>query len=262
MLHLVREPTVVYDRPVSRTIVIGDVHGCLEEFQELLKLVGYNRDVDRAVQLGDLMDRGPDPVGCVRFAREQGVEALRGNHEDRHLRWRRHETTRGAKKNPVQGIHGVRAEQNLALSDEDIQWLSANPLMLDLGGGLIAVHAGLEPGFRLAQQSSAVFRVRYVDTDGEMIGFTGGSIEQPSGTVFWSTKWMGPESVVYGHAIYSLTEPRIDRFEGGACYGIDLGCVYGGRLMAMIVTSGSAEVEFASVPAKAVYYRGFHATST
>jgi hypothetical protein len=226
----------------------------LEEFQALMTLVSYRRGRDRAVQLGDLMDRGPDPVGCVRFAREQGIEALRGNHEDKHLRWRRHEKTRGAKRNPVQGIYGVRAEQNLALSDDDIQWLNANALMLDLGDNLVAVHAGLEPAFPLAQQSSAVSRVRYVDSGGEMIGFTGGTIEQPAGTVFWSTKWAGPQSVVYGHAIHSLTEPRIDRFDGGACYGLDTGCVYGGSLCAAIFTKGSKEPEFVMVSAKRTYY--------
>lgn len=239
---------------MSRTIVIGDVHGCLEEFQELARLVGYEPKVDRLVQLGDLMDRGPDPVGCVRFARESGIEVVRGNHEDKHLRWRKHEKTRGAKKNPVQGIYGVRAEQNLALSDEDIQWLTSAPLMLELGNGLVAVHAGLEPAFPLSKQSSAVSRIRFVDTAGEMVGFTAGSIEQPPGTSFWSSRWAGPESVVYGHAIYSLTEPRIDRFDGGACYGIDTGCVYGGSLCAAIFTDGCKEPEFTMVRAKQVYY--------
>lgn len=247
---------------MGRTIIIGDVHGCLEEFRALLTLVSYELGRDRAVQLGDLMDRGPDPVGCVRLAQEQRIEVLRGNHEDKHIRWRRHEQTRGAKKNPVQGIHGVRAEQNLALSDQDLQWLNGNPLMLDLGEGLVAVHGGLEPAYPVAKQSNAVARVRYVDAEGKMVGFQEGRLEQPADTVFWSSRWTGPESVVYGHAIYSLTEPRIDRFAGGACYGIDTGCVYGGQLTAMIVTPGHPRVEFAHVPAKAVYYDGFQPTST
>jgi len=247
---------------MGRTIIIGDVHGCLEEFQALMTLVSYERGRDRAVQLGDLLDRGPDPIGCVRFAQEQHMEVLRGNHEDKHIRWRRHEQTRGAKKNPVQGITGIRAEQSLALSDHDLQWLHGNPLMLDLGDNLVAVHAGLEPAYSVAQQSHAVSRVRYVDAGGQMVGFIHGSLDRPANTVFWSGRWKGPESVVYGHAIYSLTEPRIDRFDGGACYGIDTGCVYGGQLTAMIVTAGSSDVEFAHVPAKAVYCEGFQPTST
>lgn len=245
---------------MGRTIVIGDVHGCLDEFRALVTLVSYDRKRDRLVQLGDLMDRGPDPVGCVRYAREQGFEVLRGNHEDKHLRWRRHEKTRGAKKNPVQGIYGVRAEQNLALSDEDLEWLNQNPLMLKLGDNLVAVHAGLEPAFSLAQQSSAVARIRYVDADGEMVGFTGGAIDQPAGTAFWATRWKGPESVVYGHAVHSLANPRVDRFEGGACYGIDTGCVYGGSLCCAVFVDGHKDPEFATVRAKQVYYESEHSS--
>lgn len=244
---------------MSRILAVGDVHGCLEEFQELLKLVSYRRGVDTVVQVGDLMDRGPDPVGCVRYAREQGFKVIRGNHEDKHIRWRKHEQSRGLKKNPVRGISGIRAEQNLALSDDDIQWLSALPLKIELRKGLIAVHAGLEPAFSLAQQSSAVSRVRYVNEAGVMVGSK--NFDKPEGAALWSTRWRGPDSVVYGHAVHSLVDPRIDRFGGvGACYGIDTGCVFGGRLSALVVTQDSC-IEIVQVQAKAVYYQGFHPTA-
>lgn len=244
---------------MGRIIAIGDVHGCIEEFQELLKLVSYRPGVDTVVQVGDLMDRGPDPVGCVRYARENKFKVVRGNHEDKHVRWRKHESARGQKKNPVQGINGIRAEQNLALSDEDIRWLNALPLKVEIRKGLIAVHAGLEPAFPLAQQSSAVSRVRYVNEAGLMVSSK--NFDKPEGAFLWSTRWRGPESVVYGHAVHSLVTPRIDRFDGvGACYGIDTGCVYGGSLSALLALPGGA-IEFAQVRAKAVYYEGFRAVS-
>lgn len=238
---------------MTRTIIVGDVHGCLEEFQDLLDLVSYEQGTDRLIQVGDLMDRGPDPAGCVHFARQQGVELVRGNHEDKHCRWRKHEATRGAKKNPVQGINGVRAEQNLQLSDEDMQWLASRPMMVEVNQSLIVVHAGLEPAFSLAGQSSAVMRVRYVDADGEMVGIDPVTKQQPEGSRYWAPLWRGPQSVVYGHAVHSLDTPRVDRFEGGACYGIDTGCVYGGHLTALVVVDGQ-EPEFAQVKARQVYY--------
>lgn len=244
---------------MGRTIVIGDVHGCLEEFQELLKVVSYRRGIDTVVQLGDLMDRGPDPVGCVRFAREQGIKVVRGNHEDKHVRWRKHERSRGPKKNPVQ-ISGVRAEQNLALSDDDVRWLSELPWKIEVQRGLIAVHAGLEPAFPLAQQSSAVSRVRYVSEAGLMV--TSKNFSRPDGAYVWATRWRGPESVVYGHAVYSLTDPRIDHHGAVACYGIDTGVVFGGRLTALVVSDGTPRnIEFVQVQAKAVYYQGFRPTA-
>lgn len=243
----------------KRVIAIGDVHGCIEEFKELLKLVSYRRGIDTVIQVGDLMDRGPDPVGCVRYAREQGFKVIRGNHEDKHIRWRKHERTRGLKKNPVQGINGIRADQNLALSDDDMLWLNALPMKVELRKGLVAVHAGLEPAFTLAQQSSAVSRVRYVNEAGMMVSSK--NFDKPEGAFLWNTRWRGPESIVYGHAVHSLTAPRIDRFGAGACYAIDTGCVFGGRLTALIVTPDTKSIEFAHVQAKSLYYEGFRPTA-
>lgn len=247
---------------MGRTIIVGDVHGCIEEFQSLLTLVSFERGKDRLIQVGDLMDRGPDPAGCVRFAREVGAEVIKGNHEDKHVRWRKHELTRGAKKNPVQSMNELRCAQNMQLSDEEILWLSECPLTIQVNPSLIVVHAGMEPAYAANRQSDVVFRIRYVDdgTRGKLdkfVGFSDGSLTQPANTVFWSLRWRGPESVVYGHATHTLDAPRVDAFDGGSCYGIDTGCVYGGRLTAMVIVDGQAP-EFAQVQAREVYYDGWH----
>jgi Calcineurin-like phosphoesterase len=63
-----------------RVIVIGDVHGCLEELQELIRQADY-RPGDLLLFLGDLVAKGPDSVGVVRMARELGGITVRGNHE-------------------------------------------------------------------------------------------------------------------------------------------------------------------------------------
>lgn len=39
----------------DRVIIIGDVHGCLDELQALLKRVAYNKDKDTVVLVGDLV---------------------------------------------------------------------------------------------------------------------------------------------------------------------------------------------------------------
>lgn len=243
----------------GRKIIIGDIHGCLQEFKDLVTLVSYDREKDTLISVGDLMDRGPDPVGCVRFAREMDVLAIRGNHEDQHIRYRRHEANRATsgKKNPMRSFTPIKAEQNAALSDEDAQWMGNMPLLYRLSPTMVVVHAGLEPAFTITQQSSSVARVRYVDHVGKMVGFMDGSLDQPEGTVYWSRQWRGPDSVVYGHAVHSLEAPRVDTFDGGACYGIDTGCVYGGRLTAMVLTEGK-EPEFVQVQARETYYGGYH----
>lgn len=243
---------------MSRTIVIGDVHGCLNELDELLKKTQYS-SADRLVFLGDLMDRGPDPVGCVRRVRELHAEMVLGNHCEKHIRFRKHETIRIAKgkKNPMRAFTGTKITQNAALSDDDIEWFKSLPLILEIFPGLVVVHAGLEPAFPISEQSEAVIRVRYIGADNEMVGFSEGSLEQPDDTVYWSERWVGPESVIYGHAVHSLTNPRIDNFPDGKCFGIDTGCCFGGRLTAMVIPSGWTIHDpaiFVQVEAQREYY--------
>jgi bis(5'-nucleosyl)-tetraphosphatase (symmetrical) len=240
---------------MARVICIGDIHGCLQEFKELLHQVSFVRGTDRLVLVGDLMDRGPFPVECVRLARELGAESVLGNHEEAHIRFRKHEAKRAAtgKKNPMKPFTEVRAQQSLALSDEDLAWFNDMPQILQIADNLLVVHAGFEPAFPASQQSSAVIRVRYVDPDGEMVGYEEGSLEQPANTVYWATRWTGPESVIYGHAVHSFEDPRVDVFIGGACYGIDTGCTFGGRLTAAIVIDGRV-TDFVQVQAHERYY--------
>ena len=80
--------------------IIGDIHGCLAEFLELLAALGYAEDERRGrwfhpegrrlILLGDLLDRGPDSPGVVdlamRLVEENIAICLRGNHEEKFCR--------------------------------------------------------------------------------------------------------------------------------------------------------------------------------
>ena len=68
-----------------RTIIIGDVHGCLDELLTLVSRCGYGAG-DRLILVGDLVAKGPDSIGVVSWARESRVEAVLGNHEEHVLR--------------------------------------------------------------------------------------------------------------------------------------------------------------------------------
>jgi serine/threonine protein phosphatase 1 len=67
-----------------RTLAIGDIHGCLRQFDALLEGIAPSPD-DRIVLLGDYIDRGPDSSGVVKrllsLAQTHSVTALMGNHE-------------------------------------------------------------------------------------------------------------------------------------------------------------------------------------
>ncbi len=64
------------------TYVFSDVHGHRATLERALMRVSPAAD-DRVVCLGDMVDRGPDPVGVLRVVRGlPGAVALMGNHED------------------------------------------------------------------------------------------------------------------------------------------------------------------------------------
>jgi hypothetical protein len=69
--------------------------------------------------------------------------------------------------------------------------------------------------------------------------------------VRWATRWQGPESVLYGHAVYDLATPTRDEpAPGVVCLGLDTGCCFGGRLTAAILPS----LELVQVQARAQYH--------
>lgn len=239
-----------------RTIVIGDVHGCLREVQALVEKVRFDRTVDRLVFVGDLVDKGPDGPGVVRFVRDLGAECVVGNHEEKALRWLRHEAKRAANpayKNPMKTTEPVQYEPWQRMSTEDVEWLTKLPTAIDLGNGIMAVHAGFLPGISVSDQhANDVMRVRWIDTttlksvplEKSPDGFT-----PPPGAVPWMQMWDGPCGVIYGHVVHGLEGPRVDVREKGNCYGIDTGCVHGGHLTAAVFTAGSAVPEFVQVKA-------------
>ena len=45
---------------------ISDIHGCCREFQALLKKIHFSSS-DTLFVLGDMIDRGPDPIGVLKL---------------------------------------------------------------------------------------------------------------------------------------------------------------------------------------------------
>lgn len=68
-----------------RTLAIGDIHGCLNAFKDLIKQIDLKPE-DTLITLGDYIDRGPDSKGVVDYLIELRQQChlitLRGNHED------------------------------------------------------------------------------------------------------------------------------------------------------------------------------------
>lgn len=125
------------DRPVrGSTYLVGDIQGCFESLKALLDAVGFG-DADRLWCVGDLVNRGPDSLGVLRFAHGLGERftCVLGNHDLHFLAM-------------VYGGHPHRAtdtmERLLDAPDcaELADWLRHRPLLIE-GGDWVAVHAGI-----------------------------------------------------------------------------------------------------------------------
>lgn len=230
---------------ILRHLVIGDIHGCLEEFNELLKKVQYNPSQDRLILVGDLVDRGPDSVGMVRRARELSLECAMGNHEYKFLRW-----FKGNK-------HLTPMDYYTKFSDADITYINNMPYFIKVNENTSVLHAGAKPYLPIEKQhKDDLLYLRFTDKDRKFISIKAIAKEgaEALGAIFWTSFWKGPENIIYGHHVHSETDPLIEEVSPGVkCYGLDTGCCFGGRLTCLIVETG----EIVQVQAKKVYYKSF-----
>lgn len=132
------------------TYAIGDLHGCHAEFVELLEHLAFDPRHDRLWLVGDLVNRGPDSLACLREVMALGASAVTvlGNH-DFHL------------LAVARGGAGAQRKDSLAAiltapdRDRLLDWLQARPLMVQkdssLRGLTVMTHAGLLPQWSVDQ---------------------------------------------------------------------------------------------------------------
>lgn len=224
-------PSVVY--------AIGDIHGCLEEFETLERLI-----IDDAksvtgekwiITLGDYVDRGPASARVLEKLigpAPEGFEriSLCGNHEAMMLDYIDNPVGEGPwlDYGGVETLlsYGIKARELLTLSKPErkvmllshipaahVNWMRKLPSMLSLPG-TVFVHAGLRPGITLENQAEK-----------DMIW-----IREP----FLSATELPVARVVHGHTPGPepvITPVRID---------VDTGAFASGRLTAARLTADGA----------------------
>ncbi|MBR7552651.1 metallophosphoesterase family protein [Allobacillus sp. GCM10007491] len=75
---------------MNRNLMISDIHGHLNAFEQLLEKVDFQPASDQLILLGDYIDRGPSSKETIEFVMDlqaNGTIALRGNHDDWFLQW-------------------------------------------------------------------------------------------------------------------------------------------------------------------------------
>jgi len=207
---------------MQRTIIVGDVHGCVDELRLLLRKCGHSSS-DRVILAGDLVAKGPDSQGVVQFARENALLGVLGNHDAYALAHRQDANKRS---------HQGRRSYIATLLPDDWDYLEALPLHLRLGPAkpgdpeTLVVHAGLVPGLPVEEQKREhLLSLRSIADTGE-----------PTSRLLvhfpWAAQWKGPERVVFGHdAVRGLQQWPL-------ALGIDTGCVYGRQLTAFVLPEG------------------------
>ncbi|MFL2832719.1 MAG: metallophosphoesterase [Coraliomargaritaceae bacterium] len=206
---------------MPRTIAIGDVHGCADEFEELLTKLELKPD-DRVIQVGDLVNRGPDSHRVIQLAREYQVESIIGNHELRLLTAR--------KENKPSLLNQYDQVTLKELTKDDWNYLESMPKFLyDAQIDTVIVHGGFLPNKPWQiQGSDLITNIQVIDKKGKAAKRSDAPDAAP-----WVDSWGGSPFVVYGHT------PRPKVFERKGSIGIDTGCVYGGHLTAYIIEDKS-----------------------
>lgn len=263
---------------MTRTFVIGDVHGCIEELKALVDKLAPNPG-DIFAFVGDLVDKGPDSIGVIHFVRDllakfTGSVVVAGNHEEKALRL----LLKFAEKKDL----SILPEDEPWMREAqvgDITWLATFPLIHrmpeHMPNGSIIVHGGFFPKFfedhpegighnlpalwhkgggKKMDRMRRFLRVRTVDKDGGMEAL---GHETPESR-HWSDVYDGREGFAFfGH------DPFHEVKETRHAMGLDTSCVFGGKLTAAVLRTGPltaagktetvTDIELVAVPALKQY---------
>ncbi len=216
----------------GRIIAIGDIHGCHQEFADLLAQLALTAD-DQLILLGDLVNRGPDSCKVIDLARTHRALALLGNHELRLLNYRRTQDPRHIKESDLDTYNKLRPEDWLYL-----EAMSLTHEVPELN--TVFVHGGFLPSDPWQKQPAAVVtRIQVIDSEGKPRKRSDAPDALP-----WADHWNGPPFVVYGHT------PRPEVYKLKWSVGIDTACAMGGHLTAFILP----ERRFVQIKARRRYF--------
>ena len=139
--------------------VIGDVQGCFEALKALLKEIQFDPDQDFIWFAGDLVARGENSIGALRFIKklvDRDVAAtVLGNHDLTLLA-----CARGIRE--INDKDNIRDVINALESDDLIDWLRKQPLCLFPNDQTILTHAGIPLNWTAAQTAALAQEVEAV----------------------------------------------------------------------------------------------------
>lgn len=141
------------------TYIIGDLQGCFDPLQQLLEQIYYQPKQDELWFVGDIVNRGPQSLECLRFVKSLGERGkmVLGNHDFHLLAASSGLEKYRSKSDTLEDIF------NAPDHDELIDWLRQQPLMVRHTTQPIAmVHAGIPPQWTVDQAASHADEVQQI----------------------------------------------------------------------------------------------------
>jgi len=206
---------------MGRIFAIGDIHGCFEKIQTLIRKLPADYNKDKVVFLGDYIDRGSDSRKVLdlmvelRRKHPSSFIFLKGNHEAMFLDYIENGPLKETflKFGGRETLRSYGTEDSLDIPKEHLEFLRGLKSIY-LTERFCFVHAGLKPGIPLenqAEEDILWIRFKFIKSDYD-----------------WGKR------VIFGHTPFD--SPLIEKNK----IGIDTGAVYGGRLTCLILP----DVEF------------------
>jgi protein phosphatase len=224
-------------------LLVGDVHGDFDAFADACALA-LERNL-LVVSLGDLIDRGPDSVGCMRLmialVREGKGTMVPGNHDAKLVRYLEGANVQISPHGLGLTIEQIRAHPQGRRIAEDFAEIVAQSPLWRAFGGLVAVHAAFDP-------RAAFLRAPILGEPWgrglqalSLYGETGGATDdegKPLRTYGWADHIAPGRTVAIGHDSVSVQDVvRRIGARGGTVLHLDTGCQTrpGGRLSTLAI---------------------------
>ncbi|MEN9303506.1 MAG: hypothetical protein RL264_1935 [Bacteroidota bacterium] len=244
---------------MTRHIIIGDIHGCIQELELLLDKLNLKKE-DKLYFIGDLIDKGPNSPAVVRKVFELSLTfdlvLILGNHEEKFLRYLKNKTNNENALNDMSNI--AEFQQLSVLTADELAFLKNAYLYFYIPNlEVTLVHGGFPENTVIKPQQSIrwseiakedvkknrlLTMTRMLNEKGNFLGLN----ENLPEMYFWAEKYNARYGkVVFGHQPF--IGEKIKQFPNA--FGIDTGCVFGGALSALIFTSSG---EFTTESQKAL----------
>jgi bis(5'-nucleosyl)-tetraphosphatase (symmetrical) len=139
----------------ARTFVIGDLQGCFASLEMLLDKINFVSGIDHIYLLGDIINRGPQSLECLRWAANTPhVTSVLGNH-DFHLM-----AVSTGNERYHRASDTITDILNAPDKDTLLDWLRYRPLLIHLAEfNVTLAHAGIPPQWTLSQAQKMAHKI-------------------------------------------------------------------------------------------------------